>query len=165
MQTSINSAAAGVNFSQLENLMEKNGREAQRSLEAKAKQHHLQAQNALKTEVNELRDQNKNRFRSALFSMFMKIAQFAANFIPTAGPIVSKVMDILSHTLKPFQWKANDAELKAKEASLRAQTESSRGQNLEKDANRLQENREVERNRLEKALANLQDSQTTAVRV
>lgn len=165
MQTSTNSSAAGVNFSQLENLLEKNGREAKRSLEAKAKQHHLKAQNALKTAVSELRDQNKNRFLSALFGLFMKIAQFAANFIPTAGPMVSKVMNILSHTLKPFQWNANKAELNAKEANLTAQTESNQAQNLEKDANRLQENREVERNRLEKAMAHLQASQATAVRV
>ncbi len=154
-----------INFEQLEDLIDKNSRETQRSIKNKATQQHYKIENALNTQIGELKDQNKNKLRAALFGLFMKMASMASNFIPVAGPFIATILSTLAQSLNPFNIKAENAQQESLVAGKEAEMAKGQYERLKGQADEMERNREIERQGLEKAMANLAATQSATVRV
>lgn len=156
------------NLQNLLELQDKDSAEARKKSRVQRENHYRKNIGLLENHIGELRKQQKNSWKAALFGFFVKLFSQAIKaldfLVPGLGTIVSKVASTLG-SLNPFQHKAQNAAVKAKEFEQMAKIE---GNQYEKYKNRTQDE-EQHRNRMiqriEKAVDDLQKAKEATVRV
>lgn len=157
--------SAPINFAQLENLMLQDHQQS-RSSQSEQRRLHFQKRLSLsEAQIGQLKDQQKNAFRSALWGFFVNVLSQAAAFIPKFGGLVSGFVRELGNLLNPFGRKAQQNNIKAQELDLAA-TQEDHQQNLsEEHLKKLSEHRQEINHNLKQTRSDLQAAQAAAVQV
>ncbi len=119
---------------------------------------------AAQGEIQEMKNQNKNTWWSAIFDTVMNVFSSVANLIPGCGKIVSESLNVL-RSLNPFTIKIEKSKIAAKEFQLEEALAEKQTKMAENQVKMFETHQKQQNQRIERAIHNLQESKSATLRL